>query len=355
MDYEYADDIDDSEVAHFEKIIKEYSFTDEDVRDVFRVLASGEEPVRPHDMFAFTFRDSEIVDTRITRVCKSMANQIFIIHFLDGNRFVIRLNTKHSYETELAIINAAAGAGIEVPRSYFSHSDGIVIGKHTYYAMLQEYVPGIDFETAARNGLITTGDKEVLLEMMGERLKRIHAITSIDGVQQADTQSHYFSDAIDQLDGERDSIFDQQISSKEEFEELYEKVDSLRDAAEMFNDQYFGLAHGDYHPKHVLLDLSGARPRISAIIDWGDATFTNTYFDFALWDFWCGEEFLADSLMEAYGIESFTSSESKVNVELTTIAALIQTLCAYAHRPDFKATQLGVWQRLLHEVREATY
>ena len=355
MDFEYDDDVEENDVAHYAEFIKLHPFTDEQIRNVLRELVSGEEPIVPHDMFAFTFRDSDINDTRITRLCKSLSNHIFRIQFLDGLTFVIRLSSEHSYEEEIAIINAVAGVGVEVPRNYFSHPQGIEIGRNSYFAMLQEHISGKDFEYAVKHGLINTGEKEVILEEMGKRLKKIHSIDSIYGKKQENLHESFFVDSLELLDHERETIIKQGICEREEFEDIYAKLDTLRDAAAIFGRQSFGLAHMDFHPKHVILNVETARPFIVAIIDWGNATFTNTFFDFALWDYWCGEDFLVDSLMESYGMEAFASSESKLNVELTTISALINEVCEYAGLKEYRATQLGLWQRLRHEVKEATY
>ena len=355
MDFEYEDDVEENDIEYFAELIKAYPFTDDEIRDVFRHLMASEKPILPHDMFAFEIRESDIRDARVTRLCKSMSNHIFRIQFFNGLRFVIRLSSEHSYKEEIAIINDVAGTGVEVPRSYFSDPEGIEIGQRSYYAMLQEHVDGRDFEYAAKHNLITTGDKEVLLEEMGKRLKLIHSITEINGQSQENLHEGFYAEAMDLLDHERNTILDQGICVLEEFEEIYGKLDSLRDAAEIFGKQSFGLAHMDFHPKHVILNLEAARPSIRAIIDWGDATFTNTFFDFSLWDYWCGEDFLVDSLMSAYGMEVFTSAESKLNVELTTIAALIKEVCSYAHLRDYRATQLGLWQRLKFETIAATY
>jgi aminoglycoside phosphotransferase (APT) family kinase protein len=355
MDYEYNDDVEENGLEYFAQLIRDYPISDDDVRNVFRTLITGDDDVLPHDMFHFNIRDSDINDTRITRICKSMSNHLFRIQFLNGDKFIVRMNTNQSYEGEIEIINAVAGVGVEVPRNYFSHTHGIQIGRHRYYAMLQEHLDGVDFEQATHRKQISTSDKEVILAEMGKKLKAVHGVTTINGVEQENFHTRFFAEALDQLNHERDLILSEGICGKDEFESVYEKIDSLRDTAELFGGYGFGLAHMDYHPKHVMLDLSAGRPVIRAIIDWGDATFTNTYFDFALWDFWCGDDFLIDSLMESYGMEAFASAESKVNVELTTIAALIKELCIYAHMPEFKATQLGLWQRLLHEVTQATY
>ena len=355
MDFEYDDDVDQQTIDRFAKVIKDHPFEDEEIREVFRVLVAGEEPVVLHDMFSFDFRESDIRDSRITRLCKSFDNHIFRIQFLNGSVFIIRLNSNRSYTTEIEIINAAAGVGVEVPRSYFSHSLGIKIGSQAYYAMLQENVPGKDFLYAATHKLISTGDKEVILEEMGKRLRLIHSVTHIDGQQQEDLRAGFYSDALELLNNERTSIIEIGIATLEDFEDLYAKLDSLRDAAKIFGGDAFGLTHNDFHPKHIILNLEAGRPTIKAIIDWGDAEFTNTFFDFALWDYWCGEDFLVDSLMESYGMEVFASAESKVIVEITTIASLINLLCKYSQNRDMKATQLGIWQRLRHEVAQATY
>ncbi len=355
MDFEYDDDVRDQDIAYFTRQIKVHPFDDDDIRNVFRILVSGEDPVVCHDMFAYTFRDSDINDSRVTRVCKSLRNHIFRIQFLNGDQFNIRLNPQHSYEREIDIINAVAGVGVEVPRGYFSHSAGIPIKGHMYYAMMQEHIIGKPFAYAARNNLITTGDKEALLHDMGARLKRVHSITAINGQEQPNTHENFFDEAMYLLDHERELILSQGICGIDEFHDIYTKLDSFRDTARLLGSQYFGLTHMDFHPKHVLLNLDLSRPTIAAIIDWGAATFTNTYFDFAMWDYWCGEDFLVDSVMEAYGMESFSTAESKVNVEITTIAALTNEVCLFAHKPEFRATQLGVWQRLRHEVEAATY
>lgn len=355
MDFEYEDDVEQTAIDFYANVIKRHPFEDDQIREVFRILSKSDAPVVPHDMFAYTFRESDIVDTRITRVCKSGTNHIFRIQFLNGDQFVIRLSELHSYEEEIAIINAAAGVGVEVPRNYFSHPVGIEIGTNNYYAMLQEHISGRDFEYAAKHGLITSSEKEVLLEAMGDRLKKIHSIRRIDGKVQQNMNENFFSDAMTLLDSERNNLIDSGLAVQEEFEDVYAKLDSLRDTAAIFGNYAFGLTHFSFHPKHVILDTQTGRPSIRAIIDWGDAAFSNTYFDFALWDYWCGEDFLVDSVMESYGMEAFSSAESKVNVELTTIVALINTLCHYGQIPDFKASQLGVWQRLRHEVHAATY
>jgi|GEM_PF-2634900 len=355
MDFEYDDDVDERTIDQFAQIIKNHPFEDDDIRNVYRLLVEGKDPVVLHDMFAFDFRESDIRDSRITRLCKSFDNHIFRIQFLNGSVFVVRLNSERSYLTEIEIINAAAGVGVEVPRSYFSHSAGIDIGKHTYYAMIQEHIEGKDFLYAVKHGLISTSDKEVILEEMGKRLRLIHSVTHIDGQEQEDLRAGFFSDALDLLNNERKTIIENGISTLEDFEDLYSKLDSLRDAAEIFGGQAIGLTHNDFHPKHVILNLDAGRPVIRAIIDWGAAEFTNTFFDFALWDYWCGEDFLVDSLMESYGMEVFSSAESKVIVEITTITSLINILCKYSQSPDLKASQLGIWQRLRHEVQQATY
>jgi len=355
MDFEYDDDVEQRTIERFSKVIKDHPFEDEDIREVFRVLIVGQEPVMLHDMFDFEFRESDIRDSRVTRLCKSFDNHIFRIQFFNGSVFIVRLNSERSYLTEIEIINAAAGVGVEVPRSYFSHSTGIKVGGNIYYAMLQEHVAGKDFLHAFKHGLISSSDKEVVLEEMGKRLRLIHSVTHIDGQQQEDLRSGFYSDAMDLLDNERTFIIENGISTLEDFEDLYLKLDSLRDAAQIFGGQAIGLTHNDFHPKHVILNLDAGRPTIKAIIDWGEAEFTNIFFDFALWDYWCGEDFLVDSLMESYGMEVFSSAESKVIVEITTITSLINILCKYSQIPDFKASQLGIWQRLRHEVNQATY
>lgn len=355
MDFEYFDDADAASIAKFVVLSKKFAFADDDIRDVFRLLTSGDDEVVPHDMFAYTFRESDLADTRITRICKSFSNQIFRIQFLNGDQFIIRLNDNHSYEEEIAIINAAAGAGVEVPRNYFSYSYGVSIGQHKYYAMLQEYVRGTDFLTAVKKGLVSVGDKAALLEDMGHQLRLIHSVTAIDGKEQENTHTNYFDEALSTLDHERSTIIEEGICSNDEFETLFVKLDSMRDSARVLSDGSFGLTHFDYHPKHVLLDLETGRPVLRAIIDWGNAAFSNTYFDFALWDYWCGEDFIVDSLLEAYGMEKFSSAESKINVEFTTIAALMKEVAELAHLSHLRASQLGAWQRLSHEVELATY
>ena len=355
MDFEYADDVEQSTIDNFSSILRKHPFEDEDIRHGFRTLISAKEPVILHDMFAFEFRESDIGDSRITRICSSYENHIFRIQFLNGSVFIIRMNSEHSYQTEIKIINAAAGAGVEVPRSYFSHSQGIQLGKRSYYAMLQEDISGKDFQFATMHDLISIGDKEIILQEMGKRLRKIHSVTEIDGLRQEDFRSGFFAGALDLLNDERETIIKNGLSSTEDFEDIYAKLDSLRDAAQIFGGHSFGLTHNGFHPKNVILNLDSGRPTIKAIVEWGEAEFTNTFFDFALWDYWCGEDFLVDSLMESYGMEVFSTAESKVLIELTTITSLISVLCKYSENPDYKASQLGVWQRLCYEVRQATF
>ncbi len=355
MDFEYDEDIDQRAIDQYSKIVKDHPFEDEDIRNVFRVLIAGEEPVVLHDMFNYDLRESDVRDTRITRLCKSFDNHIFKIQFLNGLVFILRLNSKRSYLSEIELINAVAGVGVEVSRSYFSHSAGLEIGNNTYYAMLEEYIAGKDFHYAQKYGLITSSDKEMILEEMGKRLRLIHSITQIDGREQDDLHADFYSDALELFDHERDSIVKSGIATVEDFEDLYLKLDTLRDAAQIFGGQAIGLTHNDFHPKHVILSLDAGRPVIKAITHWGHAEFTNIFFDFALWDYWCGEDFLVDSLMESYGMEVFSSAESKILVEITTIASLINILCKDLHNSDMKANQLGIWQRLRHEVSQATY
>lgn len=355
MDFEYNDDVEETDIDHFADIIKLHPFTDDDIREVFRILTSGDDSIIPHDMFSFTCRESDVRDARITRLCKSTANHIFRIQFLDGSTFIIRLSHEHSYEEEIAIINEVASADVEVPRNYFSHPQGIGVGSNRYFAMLQEHLPGKDLAYAVKHNLITTGDKEVLLEEMGKRLRRIHSVNSIGGKVQENTHENFLEEALLLLDHERVSILEQGICEAEEFEDIFSKLYSLKDTARIFGGQSFGLTHMDFRPRHVILDLETSRPTIRAIIDWGNADFTNIFFDFALWDYWCGEDFLVDSLIDGYGAEVFSSSESKLNVELTTLTALVKEVCNYANVPDFRATQLGLWQRLRHEVKFMTY
>lgn len=355
MDYEYEDDVDEYTLDYFEDLIRRFPVSDEDVREVFRTLIAAKKPILLHDMFAFEFKESDIRDCRVTQICKSTSNFLFRIQFLNGNTFVLRLSNERSYEDEIAIINAVAGVGVEVPRSYFSHPDGVNVGGNYYYAMLQEFKPGKSFEYLAHNGLITISDKEIVLEEMGKRLRKIHSIKNTLGQDPISEIPDFYSEALDLLDHEREKIIGDGICERSDFEEVFLKADSLRNVAGLFGKEALGLAHMDYHPKNVILDISSGTPKLTAILHWGQAEFTNTFFDFALWDYWCGEDFLVDSLLESYGMEVFSSAESKVNVEITTITSLINVLCRYAEMAELKASQLGVWQRLKHEIEQATY
>jgi aminoglycoside phosphotransferase (APT) family kinase protein len=355
MDFEYSDDADDNEVAYFAAHVKEHPFSDDDVKSTFKIMMAGEHPVSNHDELTTNIRERDVDEARVTRVCKSMDNHIFRIQFLNGETYIVKFNNKRTFENEIRIMALVRNHHIPVPKNFRSHDAGMGVGKHLYFVLLQEYVSGLDFETAHMRKTLTSVQEESILAQMGSLLKMIHSI----GIDEADEEDvvneNYFDDMLAELDDERELIISQEICGREEFEEIYSKIDSLRSAAKLLSNQSFALSHMDYHPKHMMLSDDSNHPVISSIIDWGDATFTNRYFDFALWDFWCGEDFLIDSLMESYGMEYFTSAESKVNVEITTIAALVETLCAYAHRPELRATQLGIWQRLTHEVRQATY
>lgn len=355
MDYEYNDDADDNEVDYFSDVIKEYAFTDGDVQTAFALLYARGELVSEHDELNSSIRDKDISEARVTRICKSEYCHVFRLHFLNGEKYILRFHPEQSFDSQIEIMSVVAARGVEVPKNYLSHSDGFGVGRHNYCVLLQQHIDGIDFDTATKRGLVGPSGKETILAAMGSRLRTIHSIKQVSGIEKTNEHKHFFTQALERLDHDRSLILDEGICTKEDFEEVYLKIDSMKSVAQILSSESYGLVHFDFHPRHILIDASDLQPRIAAILNWSEATFSNTYFDFALWDFWCGEDFLVDSVMESYGMEAFTSSESKVNVELTTIAALVKELCDYAHVPDFKATQLGLWQRLIHEVREATY
>jgi len=354
MDFEYADEADQNDQAYFAHLMREHPFDDEEVKKIAFHLLSGSEDINTHSDLPRQYRKDDISMLRSTRIFKSLSNHLFRIQFLNGDSYVLKLNTDKSYDGEIAIMKEVSEVGVEVAKNYLSDSNGIEINGKYYFSMLQEYVEGTDFQHAVIKQAMSSRNKEIILEDMGERLRKIHSITAVNGVPQTHEYARYFPEALEQLDHQRDALISRGIVEQKDFEYLYEKIDSLRETASMFADSAFGLIHGDFHPKHVILNLEQGRPHIRAIIDWGDAIFSNTFFDFALWDFWCGQDFFTDALISGYGAELFKSPESKVNLELTTIAALIKEIYLYNNKDGYGATVLGLWQRLVKEVEGAT-
>ncbi len=354
MDFEYNDDADESEIYHFSQVIKIHPFNDEDIREILRTLNALDQQSVSLQNIEKEIRDKDIDDARITRYCKTESSHIFKIQLPNSLSFILKLNSEHTYDAYVGITNEVRNLGIEVPINYVINSEGIAKNNKYYFAILQEYIEGVAFEKAVLDGMISPSHKEYVLSAMGSRLKSIHSVKEVKELGDINKRV-FLKDALERLDLEREIILSEGICLVDEFEELYEKVESFVSVSEIFAPESFGLVHFNFYPKNILIDVSQTTPSIKAILDWSDSTLSNVYFDFALWDYWCGEDFLIDSLMESYGMESFASSEAKLNVELTTIAALITEFCEYSKDPDLRAAQLGLWQRLKHEVEQAAY
>lgn len=202
--------------------------------------------------------------TGVESVPCSAGNQAFVLQ-VDGARLVMKTASAQAVRAEAAVLALLARHDVPVPEVVASDADGIVGGRPT---LVVGHVVGE----------VLDGPSPVLAEV-GSLLHRVHEI-EVDGFGSIDVSADglhgthtTWASALE----ERAGGITHAVAAGKVAPELAERAMA---AIKIVIDLGCGparLLHGDLHPRHVF-----ARDgRVTAIIDWGDATAGDPVYDLA--------------------------------------------------------------------------
>lgn len=215
--------------------------------------------------------------------------------------------------------------------------------------LLMEKVPYPLLEGCAK------AEKEKYLTSMVRSLQKIHQVRSeyAGYVKKLNSQESWRDFLLARFDGRDESFNWEQIAARKSLDGALVRraVMTLREKIKkdaLMNAPYV-LLHTDFNQRNLFVDP--ASDQITAIIDWGEATFGDPLYDFArlkllMWHF----DFSSVAVRAYEKLTNF-SSEEKVREEIYFLSLMIEYLAYYSEQLcDFNLKRIAKHQVFLKSI-----
>ncbi len=280
------------------------------------------------------------------RLIAGEINEVYELKLKDGQTVILRIfhGDENEFEFEEWPINEAAKVGVPVPK-IISLQTVPVNGKPRYFC-IQEKLNG---QTVDKRPVMPPAeDHEYLHKIVrqaGAILSKIHQVKtpgfgpiSKDGktkyptlTERLDYRYEFkkYKQVLERIEVEP-GIIDQAKAILDKHHDLLESVEPR-------------LIHGDFGPKHILIE----NQQITGIIDFGNAHGGDIAEEFAGWDIWYHSLAPMEWLMEDYGNKEIFTDEFKTRIELQRIIRTLDLIRYYG-----ESDRLSAVERTLEQLKK---
>ena len=243
------------------------------------------------------------------KILKGEANEVYEVKTSKGDFFVrISRSEKPDYLQEKWAIEQVSEIGVPVPESLLIKH--VTLDGQQLSINIQKKIRG---DTLERGDIdYKSMDQEKLKKIIvkaGELLSRIHSVKTVgfkhldgNGVGSVSTYREMWNDLL-VPEKEKECI---EIAKTVKFSPVLMKkiFELLRDEISKAPNISPVLNHGDYGPKHIMVEDE----TITGILDWGGVSGNSPIADFAWWDYWYGDSIPISWLQEGYADKSMFDS-----------------------------------------------
>ena len=267
------------------------------------------------------------VPTESEKIIAGEINEVYSIKTQDGNEVIVRIShrEKPRFKAEKFALDKARDTGVPTPKVLLIDQDICV----------EEKLPGEQLSRLPSDG--SDERTESLVSKAGSILSKIHSV-EVDGFGWLDEKGKGFLKTWEDYmlqDLEKRDFFTK-IAIKHKLDPIY-----IKRAFELLikHRRYYSgikpkLIHGDFSPKHLLVEDS----QITGVVDMEDCKGGDIARDFAWWEYFHGDRFPIEWLMKGYDSSEVLTKEFRIRMNLCRLQMGVTLLYWY----DYTQNQNGI-------------
>lgn len=266
--------------------------------------------------------------TERQRIIKGEANEVHAIKTDRGREVIVRINrevdAEARFQKERWAIEQAAQAGVPVPRVLLVESlqlEGKPVG-----ISVEERLPGVPLDELAKH--ISNTDLTEMLLQAGTLLSRIHSVEP-GGFGEIDNNGRgeyvTISDLLSEANLGGGSLLAAAHSASLAPDVIKRALHLLHEFRKNCAPVSPHLLHGDFGPKHLLIDGG----KITGIIDFENASGGDPVHEFANWHFFFENQYPIESLKNGYSDKSAFADDFERRLTLWRLAIGLSNLRYY--------------------------
>lgn len=262
------------------------------------------------------------------RIIKGEANEVYAIKIEGVREIIVRINRESEAESrfqkERWAIEQAAKAGVTVPRVLLVES--LQLEDRSLGISVEERLPGVSLDELARH--MSNEELAQTLEVAGMLLSQIHSVKT-EGFGEINQDGRGEHASIAGMLSE-ENLTEQRLlaaarSATLDTAIVKRALHTLREFQESYPAVTPHLLHGDFGPKHILIDGG----RITGIIDFENACSGDPVQEFANWQFFYENKYPIESLKKGYGDKSVFGDDFDRRFFLWRLVTGLVSLCYY--------------------------
>lgn len=274
----------------------------------------------------------------IKRIIAGEVNEVYNVVTSKGNVIVrISHSENNRFLSEKWAIEMSHEAGVLVPEVLYIGKS--VNKEKAVFLSVETKLNGISLADLLKSGKIDRQTLKVLIEDAGATLARIHSVQTEKfgnlhkgGVGDFDSWESFILHPLG-IDQRKSllKILDSVDITKLQLKKVYQ---ILEKNSSVFNTVNPHLLHGDYGPKHILINNG----RISGIIDFENAKSGDPVYDFSWWSYFYGKRLLIERLISGYQKVSNLPDNYELHLRLGRLRLGLDLLWYYSYEKH----QLGL-------------
>jgi aminoglycoside phosphotransferase (APT) family kinase protein len=241
--------------------------------------------------------------TEKQRIIKGEANEVHAVKIENSREVIVRINRESEaesrFQSERWAIEQAAKADVPVPRVLLVES--LALEGKSVGISVEERLPGIPLDELATQ----TSDDELaeILRRAGTLLSRVHSVTT-EGFGEIDKHGRGEHASIAGIFSER-NLNERVLLAAAQSASLDPNIvrralHVLREFQKSCPPVSPHLLHGDFAPKHLLIENG----KITGVIDFENACGGDPVLEFARWQFFFENRYPIESLKNGYSDKS---------------------------------------------------
>lgn len=266
-----------------------------------------------------------------SRVIAGLDNEVYDVVTTNHHQLIVRIShqNNHRFEVERWALNAARNAGVPTPHVLLIEQ--AAYDDTTVTFCIEEKLPGKPLDVLFQDGVNSNVNKAI--DQIGEVLSKLHSVR-VDGFGYLQPDGK----------GEFTSFAERMLTVNTMQAKLYEAADKwhllkediavslalLNKHREWYQFDTPVLIHGDFVPKHILVDGD----HINGVIDMQDCAGGHPVFDFVTWDMYWGERIPTSRIMAPYGNKSLFNSRYDTLFHLVLLRASLIMLMVNAQQDN---------------------
>lgn len=247
-------------------------------------------------------------------------NEVYSVKTENGNEVIVRIShrDKPRFETEKFALDRAREVGVPTPRVLLIDQNICV----------EEKLPGEQLNKVFSKG--RDEKSKNLVMKAGSFLSKIHSV-EVDWFGGIDENGRGTFASWEEyiLDDTKKEVLFEKISLKHQLDPIHIKkaFEILKSGTYIYSGIKSRLLHGDFSPKHILVKNG----EIAGVLDMEDCKGGDIARDFAWWEYFHGENFPIEWLMEGYGSPEVLTPEFRTRINLCRLQIGITLLYWYDH------------------------